>query len=238
MKEPQRAPPEGAIREALAAFFIATLLVALLAHVPIAFVSTNLHAFVAAIFLFLPQLVLRRRGDLEAYGFVAEPIGLGLRLAAACIFGVLPLFVVGFYAWNRFACVHLPSLVPGTCWQLLHPRFRVPDGLPMLVLAQLVVVALPEELFFRGYLMGRLEDALPPTRTLWGAKVGWAWILQSLLFGLGHFLVRFDPLMLTRAIPGLLFGWLFARTRSILAGTIFHAACNVLVEILAVTFFQ
>ena len=79
---------------------------------------------------------------------------------------------------------------------------------------------------------------LPPARTLWGAKVGWAWLIQALLFGLGHFLVRFDPLMLTRAVPGLLFGWLFARTRSILAGTIFHAACIVLVEILAVTFFQ
>lgn len=232
-----KGPPSSALYEALGTFAVGTLLVAIFYRLQfIGFVRDNLHAFVAAIFLFLPQLVLRRRGDLEAYGLRADPVALGLKLSATCVFGVLPLFVVGFYAWNRFACAHLPSLVPGSCWHLLHPRFRLPAAFPLLVLAQIVVVALPEELFFRGYLMGRLEDALPPTKMLWGAPIGWAWIVQAVLFGIGHVLVTFDPIMATRAIPGLLFGWLFARTRSILAGTIFHAACNILVEVLAASF--
>jgi membrane protease YdiL (CAAX protease family) len=93
-------------------------------------------------------------------------------------------------------------------------------------------VALPEELFFRGYVQGRLEEAWPPTRTLLGARVGVAWIVTAALFGLGHFLVTFEPQMLSRFFPGLVFGWMFARTRSILPGTIFHAACNLIMAIL------
>ena len=201
----------------------------------VGFIHEHLHELVAAAFLFVPQLVLRGRGDLEAYGLRADPVKRGLLLAGAFICVVLPLFVVGFYVWNRWACVHFPVVVPGSCWHLSHPHLVLPRGLAMLALAQLVVVALPEELFFRGYLMGRLEDALPPSRTLLGAPVGWALVLQAVLFGLGHVLVSLDPLAFTRAFPGLLFGWLFARTRSILAGTLFHAACNVLVEVLAMS---
>ena len=45
--------------------------------------------------------------------------------------------------------------------------------------------------------------------------------------------MTFEPQMLTRFFPGLVFGWMFARTRSILAGTIFHAACNLIMAVLA-----
>jgi membrane protease YdiL (CAAX protease family) len=220
--------------EALSVYAVATALSSILFHLQaVGFVRQNLHALVAATFLFLPQLALRKRGDLEAYGLRARPVALGCRLVAIFVLGILPAFALGFWLWNRWACGHVPKWVPGSCWHVLHPGLRLPDGLAMMALAQVVVVALPEELFFRGYLMGRLEDALPPTRKILGAPLGWAWLLQAALFGLGHFLVTFSPGMLTRAIPGLLFGWLFARTRSILAGTLFHAACNILMEVLA-----
>ena len=223
-----------AIVEVLLVFLGVSIYAAVLSRLQfVGFIRDHLHELVAAAFLFVPQLVLKGRGDLEAYGLRTEPLKLGLFLAGLLIGVVLPLFVVGFYVWNRWACVHLPAIVPGSCWHLQHPQLVLPPGLAMLALAQLVVVALPEELFFRGYLMGRLEDALPPTRTLLGAPVGWALVLQAVLFGLGHVIVSFDPLAFTRAFPGLLFGWLFARTRSVLAGTLFHAACNVLVEVLA-----
>lgn len=224
----------AAIREAVLASLVASLCAAGLFRLQfLGFVRTNLHALVAAVFLFLPQLLLRRRGDLEAYGLRARPVALGLKVAAAGLLGILPLFTLGFVVWNRFLCAHWPALVPGSCWHLLHPTFRWPPGFLSMALAQIVVVALPEELFFRGFVQGRLEDALPPTRSFLGAKIGWALVIQAALFGLGHFLVTFEPAMLARAFPGLVFGWMFARTRSILAGTIFHAACNLLVEVIA-----
>ncbi len=229
-----RGPARAAILEAVGAALVASAAAGVLYRLKsLAFVRDNLHALVAAIFLFLPQLALRGRGELDAYGLRARPVGRGLRLAAATTLVVLPLFVVAFVAWNRVMCTAWPSIVPGSCWHLLHPSFRLPSGFASMALAQLVVVALPEELFFRGYVQGRLEDALPPTRRFLGAPVGWAVLIQAALFGVGHFLVTFEPTMLTRFFPGLVFGWMFARTRSIFAGTIFHAACNLLVEVLA-----
>lgn len=200
------------------------------------FIHQNLHALVAAVFLLLPQVALRGRGEIERYGFTSRPRRLGLSIAAVGIFGILPLFSLGFVAWNRLLCAHAPEWVPGSCLRLLHPSFRLPSDFAMLAAAQVIVVALPEELFFRGYLMGRLEDAWPPRWNVFGAKLGGAWLAQAALFALGHYFVTFEPQMLTRFFPGLVFGWMFARTRSILAGTLFHAACNLLMDVLASTF--
>jgi membrane protease YdiL (CAAX protease family) len=198
----------------------------------VGFIHRNLHPMVALVFLLLPQLMLRKRGNIERYGFTTRPLGLGLLIAAIAIVVVLPLFTGGFVVAARVACTHFPSWVPGSCFRVFHPRWRVPSDFPMQVAAQLVVIALPEELFFRGYVQGRLEEALPPKWNLFGARVGWAWIFAAALFGLGHFLVTFEPQMLTRFFPGLVFGWMYARTRSILPSTIFHAACNLIMAVL------
>jgi membrane protease YdiL (CAAX protease family) len=223
--------------EVAIAFAVATAVAAGLYRAQsIAFIHSNLHALVAATFLIIPQLALNKRADLEQYGFTSRPRGVGLGIAAVAIVGVLPIFAVAFVVWNRFLCGHLPQLVPGSCVRMLHPIYRLPSDFLMLAAAQLVVVALPEELFFRGYLQGRLEDAWPPTRNFLGAKLGVAWLVSAVLFGLGHFLVTLEPQMLTRVIPGLAFGWMYARTRSILAGTLFHAACNLLMDVLASSF--
>lgn len=221
--------------EVFVVFAVATAAASALYNVgqAIGFVHRNLHTMVALVFLGLPQLVLRRRGNIERYGFTAQPLGIGLTIAAVAIAVVLPLFSVGFVLVLRQACAHAPSLVPGSCARALHPVWRLPPDFLLQAAAQLVVVALPEELFFRGYVQGRLEDALPPTRRLLGAPVGAAWLVGAALFGLGHFLVTFEPQMLTRFFPGLVFGWMFARTRSILPGTIFHAACNLIMAILS-----
>jgi membrane protease YdiL (CAAX protease family) len=226
-----------AVGEVALVFTVATAIASALFHLQsIGFVHANLHALVAAVFLLLPQVVLRERGDLERHGFTSRPRGLGLAVAAVGIFGVLPLFSVGFVAWCKLACARFPSLLVGSCVHLVHPHLRLPSQPLLLVASQLVVVALPEELFFRGYIQGRLEERWPPRWRLAGAPVGGAWIAAAVLFALGHFFVTFEPQMLSRFFPGLAFGWMFARTRSILAGTLFHAACNFLMETLALSF--
>ena len=126
---------------------------------------------------------LRRRGNIERYGFTAQPLGLGLLIAGIAIVVVLPLFVGGFVLSLRSACAHAPWLVPGSCFRARIRCGACRRDFPMQAAAQLVVVALPEELFFRGYVQGRLEEAWPPTRTLFGARVGLAWIVTAALFG-------------------------------------------------------
>ena len=110
--------------------------------------------------------------------------------------------------------------------------------LALLALSQLVVVAIPEELFFRGYLMERLERVWPPTRRLFGAKVGWALIVSSALFAIGHVAVIPNPQRLAVFFPALLFGWMRARTGSIAAGALFHALCNILADTLHTSYFR
>jgi membrane protease YdiL (CAAX protease family) len=219
------------------AFVVATGAASVLYHLKgIPFINSNLHALVAAVFLILPQVMLRGRADIEKYGFTTEPRRLGLFVAAVGIFGVLPLFVGGFVAYQRLLCAWAPRLVAGNCMRVLHPALKLPPDFLMLTAAQVIVIALPEELFFRGYLQGRLEDAWPPRWKLWGAPIGGAWLVTALLFALGHYFVTFEPQMLTRFFPGLLFGWMYARTRSILAGTLFHASCNLLMDVLQQSF--
>jgi membrane protease YdiL (CAAX protease family) len=235
---PERAGRARIVAEALGAFAAATLIAALLYHAQgVPFIRYNLHALVALVFLALPQLLLKKHGGIERYGFTLQPPAIGLTIAALAILVVLPLFSAGFVIFMRQLCAHAATLVPGSCARVLHPHWRLPPDFAWLSLAQLLVVALPEELFFRGYLQGRLEEALPPTVNVFGARLGWAWILAAALFALGHYLVSFEPQMLTRFFPGLVFGWMYARTRSILAGTIFHAACNLIMALLAASLF-
>ena len=47
---------------------------------------------------------------------------------------------------------------------------------------QLLVVALPEEAFFRGYVLSRLREVWPPRCRLWGVPFGRAHVLSAALF--------------------------------------------------------
>jgi membrane protease YdiL (CAAX protease family) len=234
------------LAEALIVFAIATLCAALLFQIArfVPFVGDNLQAFVAAVFIYLPVLAARRHGeDLHDHAFTLRPIRRALAFGLGGPAVVFPLFLIAFVSFYRLACTTptLAFLVPApVCarfigWAgLAHPR--APADLLTAAFTQVVVVALPEELFFRGYLLGRLERALPPTRRLLGGGVGWALVLAALLFALGHVLVDFDPRRLAVFFPGLLFGWMRSATGSIAAGTIAHAGANLYIETLQRTF--
>ena len=242
MTEPLSAPPQtprAIVREVLLAFVAATAVASLLYHLRfIPFVKDNLHIGVALTFLGVADYLLRKRGGLEAYGFRTEPRRLGLGLFAIGAFVVLPLFAIGFVLYSQQLCAHAAQLIPGSCYRVTHPLFRLPDGFWLQCAAQLIVVGLPEEVFFRAYIQGRLQEAWPATAKLLGAPVGVALIVQAILFGFGHFLVNFEPQGFSRILPGLAFGWLYARTRSVLAGTLFHAACNIAMELLVNTYYR
>lgn len=82
---------------------------------------------------------------------------------------------------------------------------------------QLLVVALPEEYFFRGVLQPSLSRA-------WGPRVGL--LAATALFALAHLIHGLAPARLLTFFPGLIFAWMRRRSGSILPGAVFHAACN------------
>ncbi len=100
-------------------------------------------------------------------------------------------------------------------------------------LGQLLVISLPEEAFFRGYLQTALGRKWPPRWSLGGALVGWDIVVTSAIFAVGHFATDPNPTRLAVFFPSLLFGWLRARTGGIGASIAFHAACNVFASLLA-----
>ncbi len=100
------------------------------------------------------------------------------------------------------------------------------------IFGQLVIIALPEEAFYRGYLQSRLDEALPQRVRILGASIGPSLLVTSVIFALGHFATIREPARLAVFFPSLAFGWLRSRTGGIGAGVAFHASCNVFSELL------
>ncbi len=181
--------------------------------------SGNLHALVGVLFILLPIIVLDRRGrPYRRYGIQWGKPHLDL------------VWVIGVAAVT-FSLVALGAPVvwgiENTTWQ-----FTWPEGYPGLVVSHLLIVALPEEFFYRGYLLGRLNDIFTSRFSLLGVKVGVGFILQAVLFALGHYLIDFNPGRLAVFFPALVFGWLGLKRGTIVAPILFHAASNIFMEFL------
>ena len=100
------------------------------------------------------------------------------------------------------------------------------------LLYQFVYVAVAEELFFRGYIQGNiLRSAKILMRKRWRLQptVGrWISIVASAaIFAAAHVLVHCQAAYILTFLPGLVLGWLFVRTRSLLAPILFHGLANI-----------
>lgn len=109
---------------------------------------------------------------------------------------------------------------------------------PSFVIGQLVVVALPEEAFFRGFVQSRLSEAFADRRTLFGVSLSLrALVLQAALFAVVHVLVDPHPARLAVFFPGLLFGFVREWRGGIGAALTYHALSNLFSEALFQGFF-
>ena len=103
-----------------------------------------------------------------------------------------------------------------------------PESMLLLVAYHLFFVAIPEEMFYRGYLQTRLQELWPAKTRAFGALVGRGVVVTSLLFAFGHSIVELQWWHFAIFAPSLVFGWLRNRSGDIIAGAFFHAWCNVL----------
>ncbi len=216
---------KGPLREALLLWAIAFLAI-LVAHMTAASLAKPV-ATVA--FLYLPLWAMRRRGeDYQDYGVTFRAWREDLRLVAVVCLVVLPLYTAGFWA-----VTHLRPQMPQWAQAVFAPLMgqgrifhaRLPDSFGLWVVDQLFVVALPEEFFFRGYLQARLGLVWPGGARFLGATLGPAFLLTAVLFALGHLAV-FHAWRLAVFFPALLFGYLRARTGTVLGSTLVHASFN------------
>lgn len=140
---------------------------------------------------------------------------LGVACAWAFAFAVA-LFVPFYFGWRA--------------WWHPHAQFHLSVGVGDAfneVAGQLLLIALPEEAFYRGYLQTRLDEALPWRVNVAGARVGVGLLVTSAIFALGHVATVRDPARLAVFFPSLVFGWLRARTGGVGSSVVFHALCNI-----------
>lgn len=238
---PAQAPvrPLGrlALKEALTLWALAFGAIALTRAIgPI---SGYAKAVAAVAFLYLPGMIVwRRNEDYRDYGATLEGWGRGAALGLGVSAVVLPAFALCFFGFVEFLNSQ-PAWLSG----LLAPypkgfefHFRLPDRFLAHLVDQFLVVALPEELFYRGYLQSRLRDAWPTGRTLLGGRLGRAFWVTAALFAVGH-LAEPHVWRLGVFFPALVFGWMRERTGTIVPGTIFHALSNLTVLVLEASFF-
>ncbi len=229
-------------RDALIAWAAVAVLVAGLVRINITLPAIG-HlgsALVAVLFLYVPVFYAwRRTEDLFDYGFHAAPVKRGLVTAAVAIGVIFPIFAVGYFVFYEIACgsdllVHLvPNHMCARYSGLAGVHAPVITGkLLEFCAVQLIVVALPEELFFRGFLLGLLEKHFPPRRRILGGGVGLALVISAAMFALIHLPKDGDPRALATFFPGLLFGWMRSATGSIMASTLTHAGSNILIRFL------
>ncbi|NUP07342.1 MAG: CPBP family intramembrane metalloprotease [Polyangiaceae bacterium] len=211
---------------------VVTALVTVASYVaPDAYATTA----VAAIFLGATYiLVLRHDAEvIRAHGlslggiFEPERIDLGRVLkatvralvVAAIVFTLIVVpFWYGYRSYNHFTRPF--------AWRAAMPGAEE-------VLAQIFVIALPEEAFYRGYVQSRLDELVPGRVTILSLPLTLSLVVTSILFAVCHVLTITNPARLAVFFPSLLFGALRAREGGIGASVLLHAACNLLTATLA-----
>ncbi|HEX2730837.1 MAG TPA: MrtC family glutamic-type intramembrane protease [Polyangiaceae bacterium] len=212
-------------RKALVTGLGVTLTAALLARVTPAEYAANVVAalFAGAVYL----LVLNKDpATIRAHGLslggVFEPQPLSPKHIAREIYTA--------FGWALCACaLTFPAFWIGyRLWFGVHVHFHwgTPAGIADEALGQLLVIALPEEMFYRGYLQSALAQGESRTIQIFGARVGLSLLTASAIFALGHLLSTPHVSRLSVFFPALVFGWMRIRTRGIGSGVFYHAACN------------
>ena len=187
------------------------------------------------LFMYAPVLVCRFRGvDSWSYPLALPPLGdlafwrRTLGLTAAVIALTTPPFLFGYHGWHAWI---LGSVDPDAPWPA-----ALPSNLLLLVGYHVFFVAIPEEMFYRGYLQTRIDEAFRARARVVGAVVGPGLLLATVLFAFGHSIVVFRPWHAAIIVPGILFAWMRARSGDIVAGALYHAWCNVMVTTLDVMY--
>ncbi|MGF1509338.1 MAG: myxosortase family intramembrane protease [Myxococcota bacterium] len=171
--------------------------------------------------LYGPILRVGKRGvTWNSLGLRADRLRRDGRSFALASLVTLPLYALGFHFWQTYSLGR--TFVFGT-----------PPGFWLHLLTQTVVLALAEEVFFRGYLQERFDTGWGrKMRRIWGAEVGWGLFAASAFFAVAHFVGEWNPARLGPFFPSLVFGWLRARTGTVVSATAYHTLCNALADVL------
>jgi membrane protease YdiL (CAAX protease family) len=157
--------------------------------------------------------------DAGLYGFLSvrrlTGVGLDLRLRRAD-------WKIGLREWAFYTPI---AIGLGLALGFLHLHRHVPHAwqTPFLWVFTFFLVALPEEIFFRGWMQNLLARRMGPTASL---------LVTSIVFGLAHFNKRTTSFnwryVLMAAIAGIFYGRAWYEQRRVGASAITHATVDTL----------
>jgi len=159
---------------------------------------------------------LLKRGEFVAIGLSSEEVRRSLMLVArVCIF-IFPALAAGLWLLKLWG-IQLP----------LRPVVPREQGLAQWLLYQFLYVAVAEEVFFRGYVQRNCLRLVNSFKGRPGMLLKFTSIIVSAAcFALTHAIVQGKIVSLLTFLPGLILGWIFIRTGSLLAPILFHGLAN------------
>ena len=106
----------------------------------------------------------------------------------------------------------------------------LPKGQPLILwmLFQLLYVAVAEEVFFRSYVHNNLLVLLRSGSS--DSRSGKRWLsifLSAACFAIAHIVISGQLIAAVTFVPGMVLGWLFIRTKCLLAPILFHGLANI-----------
>jgi len=157
-----------------------------------------------------------RRGELPAFGLGTKQMKLSLLLVCKIAAVVFPLTFCVIWLL-KFCGLELP----------LRPVLPHDKSWLCWLLYQFMYVAVAEEVFFRGYVQSNIQKL---TKAFGSERPGWGqWtsiVLSAACFAIAHMTVHAQAISILTFLPGLVLGWLFTRTGSLLAPILFHGLAN------------
>lgn len=184
-------------------------------------VENNLSLITAILLLYVPILMnFKKREPFVFLDRSTRDFLKSLKLFGIFSAIIFPLFLLG----NHF----YQSVV-------FHNSYHAqafPDWINF-ILYEIIVVATPEEFFFRGYFQGKMNILFEKKWKLLGATIGPGLVLTSLIFALSHSVISWQWWHIFIFFPSMAFGWLKEKSGTITAGILFHATCNLVAQWIA-----
>ena len=173
---------------------------------------------------FIPTAI--RRAEFPKIGLNIKQIGPTLLVVCWTCVVVFSALFAGLWLLKSFG-LGLP----------LQPMLPKQQGWVGWLFYQFMYVAVAEEVFFRGYVQNNILRFTNPGKN--GQRRLWKWlsiVLSAACFAVAHIIIQGRIMLVLTFLPGLVLGWLFIRTRSLLAPILFHGLANTCYLLMAATF--
>ena len=194
---------------------IAVLLVKCINIGLISEVSWLLGPLILVFAAFVPTKIRHRK--FVDFGFNRRQIPVTLMVLGGTCIAVFPLAFCGLWVLRSHDIgLPLPSALPQE------------QGWIGWLFYQFMYVAVAEEVFFRGYLQSNILRIIQPQMDrLLRLNQYISIVLSAVCFAFAHIIVQGRLTAALTFLPGLVLGWLFIRTRSLLAPILFHGLANI-----------